>query len=569
MVFDQSLRGQAVFPHPFVGSCFDEPVADGEVSESDGRKGLIHVWGVGKIKAKLEKITLQGFKPLQGLLLKTKFDHSKNRFMRKLSVIILFILSPILCIIAQNTPSTPDNIQRMQWFQDAKLGIFIHWGVYAVNGIDESWSFYNEYLPYEEYMKQLQGFTASNYDPDLWADLIRESGAKYAVLTSKHHDGVALWETRQGDLSVARQTPAGRDLVGPYCEALRAKGIRVGLYYSLLDWSHTDYPNFTKSQKRYTEDSIRWNRFMDFNLGQISEISALYNPDLVWFDGDWEQSAEKWRAPEIRQLLLNHNPGVIINSRLQGYGDYATPEQGIPVVSPKDDYWELCMTTNNSWGYQPNDMNYKPINLIIRIFADVIGMGGNLLLDIGPKPDGTIPEEQAAILKGLGRWTHKHSEAIYGTHAGLPKDCYYGPSTLSADSTILYLFIPNSGFRTPDSKTQVPITGQSGNSKSQAVNSNQNSNPKLQSTNRQNSKTSLSPTVLPSYRPTILLKGVTNNIATVWVVGNGTKLEQKTWLKPWWSGNPGLVSISVPEEALDQEMTVVAVQLEGKLMIKF
>jgi alpha-L-fucosidase len=418
---------------------------------------------------------------------------------------------------------------RMQWFKDAKLGIFIHWGIYAVNGIDESWSFYNEYLPYDEYMKQLDGFTALNYDPEAWASLIKESGAKYAVMTSKHHDGVALWDTKQGDLGVVKKTPAGRDLVGPFCEALRAEGIKVGLYYSLIDWSHPDYPNFTKTQKRYTDDSLRWERFSEFNLGQINEIAANFNPDLFWFDGDWEHKAETWHASEIREMLIRNNNNVIINSRLAGYGDYATPEQGIPVSKPEAEYWELCMTMNDSWGFQPNDKNYKSAGLIIRIFADVIGMGGNLLLDIGPKEDGSIPEEQLLILQELGTWTSKHSEAIYGTSAGIPKDCYYGASTLSKDSTVLYLFVPT-----------VRTMEQPGPN-----------------------------TVIPSYSPTVLLKGVTNEISTIWAVGNGIKPEQKTWLKPWWSGNPGLIAIEIPREAQDALMTVIAVQLEGKIALKF
>ncbi len=465
--------------------------------------------------------------------------------MKKTALLLLFSLFTLHASQAQ-----PD---RMQWFKDAKLGIFIHWGIYAVNGIDESWSFYNEYLPYEEYMKQKEGFTAANYNPDYWATLIRGSGAKYAVLTSKHHDGVALWDTKQSHLSVTRHTPAGRDLVGPYCKAFRENGLKVGLYYSLLDWSHPDYPNFTRTQKRYERDSIpeRWDRFVQFNKAQISELMTQYHPDLVWFDGDWEQSAEAWHAPEIRQMLLDNNPDVIINSRLQGYGDYATPEQGIPVAKPNDDYWELCMTMNDSWGYQQNDKNYKPVNLIIRIFADVIGMGGNLLLDIGPKADGTIPEEQEHILRELGRWTNKHREAIYGTLAGVPKDCYYGPSTLSADSTVLYLFV-------------------AGNSKHQAPNSKQIQNTEIQNlkSNRQTPK-SPNPQTLKSSNPQILLKGVTNKINAIWVVGKGTKLEQTTLLKPWWSGNPGLVEISIPVEAMDEEMTVIAVMLEGKIRVKY
>jgi alpha-L-fucosidase len=291
---------------------------------------------------------------------------------------------------------------------------------------------------------------------------------------------------------------------------------------------------------------------MDYNLAQIREVATHYNPDLFWFDGDWEHSAEEWHAADIRQMLLENNPNVIINSRLQGYGDYGTPEQGIPVSKPKDEYWELCMTTNDSWGYQQNDTNYKPVDLVIRIFADVIGMGGNLLLDIGPKADGTIPEEQVNILQELGRWTSKHSEAIYGTLAGIPKDCYYGPSTMSADSTVLYLFVP-------------------GNAKSQAPNSKQIQNPKskIQNENRQIDQSPNHSNLLPSYSPKVLLKGIMNQIADIQVLGTGTKLEQTTWLKPWWSGNPGLIEISIPAEALDEEMTVVAVRLDGPLSLKF
>ncbi len=413
------------------------------------------------------------------------------------------------------TSQTIDNLNKtdsqMKWFKDAKLGIFIHWGIYSVVGIDESWSFYNGYIPYKDYMKQLDGFNADNYKPKQWAKLIEESGAKYAVLTTKHHDGVALWDSKFGELNVVNRTPAKRDLVTPFCKALRDQEIKVGLYYSLLDWSHPDYPNFTKTEKRYEVDSIRWSKFNDFNFGQIEEISNNFNPDLVWFDGDWEQSAEQWKAKEIRDLLKSRNDDIIINSRLQGYGDYATPEQGLPIKKPNDKYWELCMTMNDSWGYQGNDTNYKSTNQIINIFAQCLWMGGNLLLDIAPKPDGTIPDEQIKILKELGRWTNKHESAIYGTEAGLNPGLFYGPSTLSADSTIIYLYLPY------DPQGQV------------------------------------------------MLKGVNNEINRIWVVGNGTKLEHATYLKPYWSNKPGLITIDIPKEVLDENMTVIAVLLNGKL----
>ena len=181
--------------------------------------------------------------------------------------------------------------KRMEWFEEAKLGIFIHWGIYAVNGVSESWSFYNNYLPYEEYMNQTKGFTASKYNPKEWLDLIQESGARYTVLTTKHHDGVALWDTKAGDLSVVKSTPAGKDLVAPFVEEVRKHGLKLGFYYSLLDWSHPDYPNKTKTETRYKDDPARWNKFVQFNFAQLAELNKTWKPDLYWFDGDWEQSA--------------------------------------------------------------------------------------------------------------------------------------------------------------------------------------------------------------------------------------------------------------------------------------
>ncbi len=429
-----------------------------------------------------------------------------------LSVALMLIVS--FSLLSQEKETKEEKQQRMQWFKDARLGIFIHWGIYSVKGIDESWSFFNEYIPYDEYMSQLSGFNAENYDPEYWSDLISESGAKYAVLTTKHHDGVALWDTKFSNLNVVDSTPANRDLVKPFCKALRKNDIKVGLYYSLLDWSHPDYPNFTRNKKRYKSDSVRWSTFSTFNHNQINEFVNKFKPDLVWFDGDWEQSAEMWDAPTIREMLFDTNEDIIINSRLQGYGDYATPEQGLPVKKPESTYWELCMTMNDSWGYQGNDHNYKSSQEVIDIFAECLSMGGNMLLDVAPKPDGTIPDEQVAILKDLGRWTNKHSKAIYGTGAGLPPGYFYGPSTLSADSTIIYLFLP-----------YIP-------------------------------------------QKEIMLEGIKNKINRIWVVGNGTKLEHQVYLKPYWSKDAGLVFIDVPQKVLDKDMTVIAVLLDGKLEIQ-
>jgi alpha-L-fucosidase len=199
----------------------------------------------------------------------------------------VFLLTLSISLFSVLSPAQQKQAGDTDWFSNAKLGIFIHWGIYSVNGIDESWSFYNGYIPYSDYMKQLDGFTASGYDPQAWVKLIKESGARYAVMTTKHHDGVALWNTKLSRLNVVASTPAGRDLIDPFVKALRKAGLKAGLYYSLLDWSHSDYPNFTKTEKRYDTDTVRWDRFVKFNHGQITELSEAFNPDLWWFDGDW------------------------------------------------------------------------------------------------------------------------------------------------------------------------------------------------------------------------------------------------------------------------------------------
>lgn len=416
---------------------------------------------------------------------------------------------------------------ELKWFQDAKLGIFIHWGIYSVQGTDESWAFYNKKMPYADYMKQLEGFTASKYDPAAWADLIARSGAKYAVITTKHHDGVALWPTAMAPglplhaspstqaVSTEHLTSAKRGLIEPLFTELRKHQIRCGAYYSLIDWSEWTYPAFTKDSTRYAikDDPARWQRFLNFYQGQINEISTQLKPDLWWFDGDWEHSAEEWEAARVRAMILKANPHAIINGRLQGYGDYATPEQNIPIETPKAPAWELCMTLGEQWGWQPYDTNYKSTHDLIHIFADVIGHGGNLLLGIGPKEDGTFTSGQVSRLEDLGRWTSKHAEAIYAMRAGLPNGHFFSPTTLSQDSTTLYLFLAN---------------GMQGS---------------------------------------VGIKGLDNKILSAEVVGRGTALKHRVVGKISWSKVPGLVFIDVPETESDEWMTVVKVKLDGPVRL--
>ena len=463
------------------------------------------------------------------------------------------------------------NSDSIQWFADAKLGIFIHWGIYAVDGTSESWAFHNKGVPYPTYMSQLNGFKAENYHPEEWAKLIKESGAQYTVMTTQHHDGVALWDTKlktprtteaelkkalpilklnygkdflwkeKLPLSVVYQTPAKRDLITPFVEAVRKEGLHFGAYYSLLDWTHDDYPTFLKDYNRYQikNDSVRWSRFLSFMHGQIQEINQQFKPDLYWFDGDWEHSEEEWQAAKIDQIIHTSNPNAILNGRLKSYGDYDTPEQNMPVIHPDRNTWELCLTSNDNWGYRPSDHNMKTVNEVLQIFTECLGMGGNLLLDIGPKADGTIPEEQVQLLKALGRWTSKHKEAIYGSLAGLPAGHFHGNSTISKDSLSIYLFVPAVGI---DTSNQANREAQYGN---------------IQST----------PVATSNLKVTVQLKGLMSEIESITVIGTKTTVPYKVVGKIDWSYVPGTLYLDLPISALDPEISVIKVQLKTPLKL--
>ncbi|QNP61921.1 alpha-L-fucosidase [Streptomyces genisteinicus] len=411
------------------------------------------------------------------------------------------------------------------WFPDAKLGIFVHWGVYAVDGVPESWAFYTGRTTHEQYMRQLDGFTAARWDPREWAALFARAGARYAVLTARHHDGVALWDTSFGDLDVVRRTPAGRDLVGPYAQALRERGLRVGLYYSHSDWNHPDYASVLHPSPGRdhgdvltspwvappggAEDPAAWARYLAYRDGQVGELADRYRPDLLWFDGEWERSAEQWGADALAERVLATAPHTVFNARLPGHGDYATPEQGTPVTAPGGP-WELCMTVNDSWGFQPDDTRHKPVGRLVRHFTETIGAGGNLLLGVGPREDGTFTAAQTERLEGLGAWIGAHAGAVHGTVAGLPPGHHYGPSTLSADRRTLHLvcFDPPRGH--------------------------------------------------------VAVRGLRNRVRRVSVLGTGAALRHEV------SGGlhdvPGTTWIEAPrEEDVDAHATVLALELDGEL----
>jgi len=364
----------------------------------------------------------------------------------------------------------PQLTPKAEWFHQAKLGIFLHWGIYAVDETVESHPFNQppaafktnpNCVPYDKYFSQAKGFHAAKYNPEQWAEVFHKAGAKYAILTTKHHDGFALFDSKApGAFTAVKDSPAGRDLVKPWVAAMRKNGVRPGFYFSLADWRHPDYPSMLPREERkkddhkskpysYAEkdDPERWARFMDFAQTQLDELIG-HNPDIWWFDGGWERTAEEWQGPKIIGKLLAANPDVIIGRKAFPVTEtvtYDTPERAIPMETPGG-LWELCLTTNEHWSYRSKDPVWKPAGVLVQMFSEVIGRDGNLLLNIGPKPDGTLPEQATGPLLEMGAWIKRNEEAVYqtfgGERAGISFSRHHGPSTVSMDGKNLFLFVP-------------------------------------------------------------------------------------------------------------------------------
>lgn len=340
-----------------------------------------------------------------------------------------------------------------EWFDRARFGIFFHWGHSSQQGVELSWPMVGgngvlpacEDIPVAEYQATGATFNPMRFDAREWARLARDAGAEYAVLTAKHHDGYSMFHTALSDFSV-QHSPFGRDVVGEYVAAFREAGIRVGLYFSLIDWAHPDYPAFTDDFRPYNFLRLpkptpeQWERFLPFMFGQVRELLTNYGRiDLLWFDGQWEHRAEEWRAAELAAMIRELQPDIVINDRLPG-GDYDTPEQFVP-AQPPERPWEVCLTMNESWGYNPDDFAYKSERQLVHTLCEIAGKGGRFLLNLGPRGDGTITPEQMERLQAVSGWMQRNGEAIHGTQPGLEPWQFYGPSTRNGETVYLHLLM--------------------------------------------------------------------------------------------------------------------------------
>ncbi len=347
-------------------------------------------------------------------------------------------------------------MDRIEKFRDAHFGLFIHWGPYTIRGFEASWPLVREDISWQAYEALADEFDPQRYDPVEWAALAKEAGVRYAILTSKHHDGYALYDTALETYSAPNRA-AGRDLLRPYVEAFRNAGILVGFYFSLCDWHHADYPVALSPDRpgyqrtpqavppgcpaSIAADPAAWDRYIAFMHGQVRELLTNYGDiDLLWFDGHWEHTPEEWKAAELVQMIHELQPDCIVNDRLADplLGDYSTPEQYVPIDRP-DRPWETCMTINDTWAYNPSDRGYKTPVELVATFAEVSAKGGNFLINVGPDRNGEIPPEFASRLRTMGAWVHRNHEALFDVGAGLPSGAYYGPSTGAADA--IYLFV--------------------------------------------------------------------------------------------------------------------------------
>ena len=357
--------------------------------------------------------------------------------------------------------------RRVEWFTRARFGMFIHWGLYSIPARGE-WVRSEEFIPKEDYDPLIHEFTAPRCDVRQWMEAARDAGMQYVVFTAKHHDGFCLYDSAYTDFK-STNSPAGRDFVREVLDAARDCGLRAGLYFSIIDWRHPDFPHYGDKQHPMRNDPAYGNegrdfgRYLDYMHAQVRELCTNYGKlDLLWFDFSYDElRGEAWRAAELMEMVRSLQPDVIVNNRLEvsgeGYGslaecrptpyhgDFVTPEKMVPPQGLQDAegrplVWESCVTMNEHWGYCAVDNFYKPAPMLIKKLVECVSKGGNMILNVGPDATGRIPQRSLDILAEIGRWMDKNGGSIYGCGpSGLEKPDY-GRVTRRGDTLYFHLY---------------------------------------------------------------------------------------------------------------------------------
>jgi len=316
----------------------------------------------------------------------------------------IFLLLSFVFVSINGQENKPNN----SWWQEARFGMFIHWGVYSAEGRGE-WIMYQEHIPYDEYRKLAGNFHPKNFDPAAWVALAREAGMKYVVLTTRHHDGYCLFDSKVSDFTSTKVGP-GKDLVAEFARACHKAGMKMGFYYSLTDWHLPGIlPQGYPKSNKITEPLVRQAH------EQVRELLSNYGKvDILWFDGMTPGDTTLWHSDELIKMARKLQPGILVNDRAGTGEDFVTPEN---VVTAHDKPWESCYTMNRTWGFAPFDQNYKPVAELIRLLTSCASQGGNFLLNVSPDGNGKIPDQQVHSLKEIGKWMKIHGKAVYNAMA--------------------------------------------------------------------------------------------------------------------------------------------------------
>ncbi|HWP99499.1 MAG TPA: alpha-L-fucosidase [Vicinamibacterales bacterium] len=361
----------------------------------------------------------------------------------------------------------PENLEARRWFQDAKFGLFIHWGIYSLLG-DGEWVMNNRRIQVADYEKLAAFFNPIRYDADAWVRLAKEAGMKYITITSKHHDGFAMFDSKATDWDIVDRTPYGKDVLKPLAEACRRHGLKLFFYYSQLDWHHPDYfPRGRTGRDNGRPERGDWPRYLDFMDAQLTELLTNYGEiGGIWFDGWWDKPEADWRLDRTYALIHRLQPAALIGSnhhrRPFPGEDFQMFEKDLPGENRAgfsgeaeigDLPLETCDTINTSWGFNLTDRRYKSVRELVQYLVRAAGYDANFLLNVGPMPDGTIQPEFVERLRGVGAWLRTHGRAIYGTRGGPVPPRPWGVTTRRGSTVYVHVL------DWPDEALLVPLAG--------------------------------------------------------------------------------------------------------------
>jgi alpha-L-fucosidase len=377
--------------------------------------------------------------------------------MKKTALICLILLTVFQITAQEGYKPAPENLKNREWFQDARFGLFIHWGVYSTLG-DGEWVMNNQQIPIRQYEKLPAFFNPTAFNPAEWVSMVKKAGMKYITITSKHHDGFAMFDSKVSNYDVVERTPYGRDVLKMLKDECDRQGIKLFFYHSQLDWHHPDYYPRGNTGQKYTgrPEKGDWNKYIDYMNAQLTELLTNYGEvGGIWFDGMWDQWDANWRLGETYSLIHKLQPGALIGSnhhRAPYPGeDFQMFERDLPGENTmgfnqtgtiSELPLEMCETMNGSWGFNLKDQDYKSVKQLVQTMVKAAGYGANFLLNTGPMPNGKIQPENIDTLMAMGKWLEKYGATIYNTRRGSLRPADWGATTVSKDGKI-YIHLMN------------------------------------------------------------------------------------------------------------------------------